>query len=151
MLTGGGQLVARGGGTWGGVFPPVNMVIANPLVQKRKLNWGGVEKNNWRLNPTLTARHFSPSPETVTRGKRSLKRPLTSAAAIERDRCLLLFPDTMLSYSGAHTKHQPSDNVAYVMRIDPVYWPTTTPCILTAAALFSSSGVLQTTSHFELI
>ena len=34
----------RGGGAWGGVFPQVNMVIANPMVQKESLIGGGGQK-----------------------------------------------------------------------------------------------------------
>ena len=40
---------ASRGGKWGGVFPPVNIAIANPKVQKESLIEGS--KNNCGLNP----------------------------------------------------------------------------------------------------
>ena len=67
ILTG-GQVARRrrrqGGGAWGGVFPPVNMVIANPHDAKRKL---GV-KDNWGLTPT------SPSPDNSHPGCTYIQR-----------------------------------------------------------------------------
>ena len=62
ILTGGGGQVARrrrrrGGGTWGGVFPPVNMVIANPHGEKDSLI-GSPKITSWPPHPP--PRQFSP-------------------------------------------------------------------------------------------
>jgi len=46
----------RWGGAWEGVFPPVNIVIANPHGAKRKLNWGVKKITGGGLNllpPTI--------------------------------------------------------------------------------------------------
>jgi len=54
------RLRRRGGGTWGRVFPPVNMIIANPHGAKRKLNWVGGQKITGVAGWTLNPRQFSP-------------------------------------------------------------------------------------------
>ena len=53
------RLRRRRGGTWGGIFPGVNMVIANPHGAKRKLIGGGVGVKSQKITGV------NPNPPTI--------------------------------------------------------------------------------------